>query len=127
MKPFLFVIYGKDNCSKCAKLKQEVGMLLNDETMSADFDMDYQNLSTASGMAAYAMSETVNGQRIPALQIMKYDNAKKSYVKIPDPREESYGLGFVPVYLQLQTNYGNSIADISIKNVAELAEIARSL
>jgi hypothetical protein len=107
IKPYLIVIYGKDGCDKCALLKRRVSGIL--AKGNQDFDMDYQNLSTAEGMAAYALAETVNGQRIPALQIMRYDEDRKTYVKIPDPRPEvtgdEDGRVFVPVYLQIQTDY----------------------
>jgi len=95
-KPYLVVIYGKDGCGKCADLRQDVALVLEDQTLSAWFDADYQNLSTAEGMVAYALAETINGQRLPAIQIMQYDAERKAYVKIHDP---------VNGYLQLQTGY----------------------
>lgn len=104
--------------------------MLADENISRDFDMDYQNLSTVSGMAAYAMSETVNGQRIPALQIMKYNKEKKTYEKLADPRKETPdkdGQLFVPVYLQAQTNYGRENEEISGNEITELLKLARGL
>ncbi len=129
VKPYLIVIYGKDGCDMCAHLKDEVSVMLDDEKLKDDFDLDYQNLSTVEGMTAYALSETVNGQRIPALQIMKYNREKKSYVKIPDRRQENLdektGSLFVPVYLQLQTEYGSSDPVIKKSQVRQLMSLAK--
>lgn len=128
-KKYLIVIYGKDGCEKCARLKLNVKALLANESLGRDFDMDYQNLSTAEGMAAYAAAETINGQRLPGLQIMKYNEGKRTYTKIADPRPESFDAKtkklFVPSYLQLQTDYYGSYAqEISDKEILELADLA---
>lgn len=129
VKPYLIVIYGKDGCDKCALLKDEVSVMLKEDSLKEDFDLDYQNLSTVEGMAAYAISETVNGQRIPALQIMKYDKERKSYVKIPDLRAETFndktGELFVPAYLQLQTDYSSDSPGIKKSELKELISFAR--
>ena len=95
-KPYLIVIYGKDGCGKCVRLRQDVNLALEDAELATWFDADYQNLSTAGGMAAYALAETVNGQRLPAVQIMKYDAERKVYVKMRD---------FFGGCLQLQTGH----------------------
>lgn len=127
---YLIVIYGKDGCDKCARLKKNVKAMLKDKALSADFAMDYQNLSYVEGMAAYAMAETINGQRLPCLQIMRYDVESRSYQKIPDPRPEFFNAEtkrlFVPTYLQLQTEYGKSVKEISKADVFKLIEDARS-
>lgn len=129
-KPYLIVIYGKDGCPLCAKLKHEVNEMLSQGDYSGDFDMHYQNLSTIEGMVAYAKSETINGQRIPALQIMKYDGIKKAYSKITDPRPERFdeetGELFVPVYLQLQTDYNKNNPAITPRDIIELIKLARN-
>ena len=128
LKPYLIVLYGKNDCELCVRLREEVELVLVDETLRRDFDLDYQNLSTAEGMAAYAKSETVNGQRIPALQIMKYDIAEGAYRKIPDTRPELYneatGELVVPVYLQLQTEYGSPQPVITGERIRKLMGIA---
>ena len=113
-KPYLVVIYGKDACDKCAALRQDVALVLEDRALSALFDADYQNLSTAKGMAAYALAETVNGQRLPAVQIMEYNTERKTYVKIHD----SNG------YLQLQTDYAPAETLISRADITALLDKA---
>ncbi len=127
--PYLIVIYGKQGCDMCARLKEEVRHMLDQEDLEGEFELDYQDLSTVEGMMAYAGSETVNGQRIPALQVMKYDSSKNAYVKIRDSRPEAYneetGELHVPVYLQLQTNYGSSRPAIKGADVRELLSLAR--
>ncbi len=128
VKPYLIVLYGKNDCAFCARLRKEVELVLGDEALGRYFDLDYQNLSTAEGMAAYAKSETINGQRIPALQVMKYDNADGAYRKIPDTRPERHdgatGELVVPVYLQLQTEYGSPWPEITGERIRELMGLA---
>lgn len=128
VKPYLIVLYGKNDCALCARLREEVEMVLKDEAFRRDFDLDYQNLSTAEGMVAYAKSETVNGQRIPALQIMKFNHADGAYRKIPDTRLERYDEGngelVVPAYLQLQTQYGSPQYEITGERIRELMGLA---
>ena len=128
-KPYLLVIYGKDGCVKCARLKKEISALLAENEASQDFGLDYQNLSTVDGMIAYAASETVNGQRIPALQVFKYDTIKESYIKMPDMRSEAFNAQtqslFVPVYLQLETDYQSENPDITREKVMDLMDLAR--
>lgn len=127
MKKYLIVIYGKDGCEKCVRLKNEVSLILGEDNSLNDFDMDYQNLSTIEGMQAYALSETVNGQRIPALQIMKYSEEKKSYVKIPYPGngKDSDARPFL-YYLQLETDYSSDNASIGTEKIRELMSIAQT-
>lgn len=128
VKPYLIVLYGKNDCALCARLREEVEMVLKDEAFRRDFDLDYQNLSTAEGMVAYAKSETVNGQRIPAIQIMKFNHAGGAYRKIPDTRperrDEGNGELVVPVYLQLETEYGSPQPEITGERIRELMGLA---
>ena len=127
--PYLIVIYGKQGCDMCARLRDQVSLMLDEENLEGEFDLDYQDLSTTEGMMAYARSETVNGQRIPALQVMKYDNSRNAYIKIRDSRPETYneetGQLYVPVYLQLQTDYSSSSPAIEKAEVRELLSLAR--
>jgi hypothetical protein len=128
-KPYLIVIYGKDGCPLCERLRHEVDEMLRQEEYSGDFNMHYQNLSTVEGMVAYAKSETVNGQRLPALQVMRYDCAEDVYLKIADSRPERFdkktGELLVPVYLQLQTDHKKDDPAIRTGDIIELMELAR--
>ncbi len=127
MKKYLVVIYGKNGCEKCVRLKKEVSQILEEDNSLNDFDMDYQNLSTIEGMQAYALAETVNGQRIPALQIMKYSENKKSYVKIPYPGngKDSDAKPFL-YYLQLETDYSSDDAGIDPERIKKIMSMAQS-
>jgi len=111
----------------CAGLLEEMERVLGDNAVERNFVLDYQNLSTAEGMAAYAKSETVNGQRIPALQIMKYNPEEEVYCKIPDTRPEHYddatGELIVPAYLQLQMG-ASPHSTITGELISELMDIA---
>ena len=112
-KPYLIVIYGKDGCAKCVSLRQDVDLVLEDRELSMWFETDYQNLSTVAGMAAYALAETVNGQRLPAVQIMEYDTEMGAYIKMSDSADG---------YLQLQTNYAPVEALISKADITALLD-----
>jgi hypothetical protein len=127
MKKYLIVIYGKNGCEKCVRLKNEVSLILEEDNSFDDFDMDYQNLSTIEGMQSYALAETVNGQRIPALQIMKYSEDKKSYIKIPYPGngKDSDAKPFM-YYLQLETDYSSDNVSIGPDKIKELMSIAQA-
>ncbi len=125
MKKYLMVIYGKNGCEKCVKLKNDVSMILEQDSSAEDFDMDYQNLSTVEGMQAYALAETVNGQRLPALQVMKYSEEKDSYVKIPYPSTADYTGGEIkPYYLQIETDYSGENSLIDTGEIKKLMSIA---
>jgi hypothetical protein len=131
IRPYVIVIYGKDGCDLCLRLKNEVSAGLIRENLDQQIGLDYQNLSTQEGMVAYAISETVNGQRIPALQLLQYDDDKATYCKIPDPRpeyrDELTGELDVPVFLQLQTDYTARQPGIKWQQVRELIERVRPL
>ncbi len=128
-KPYLIVIYGKDGCDRCRRLKNTVQEILK-APGTDDFAMDYQNLSTPEGMKAYALAETVNGQRIPALQIMGFNPSRGSYVKLADPSAEhmdqAAGKLMVPVWLQLETSYGQEEQEISSAAITDLMKTART-
>ena len=128
-KPYIIVIYGKDGCDLCVRLKNEVSAGLTEDKLDTQVGLDYQNLSTREGMVAYAIAETINGQRIPALQLMKYNDEKKAYCKIPDSRpekrDELTGELSVPVYLQLQTDYTADRPEIQWWQVRELIDIVK--
>ena len=88
-KDFLIVVFGKDGCPHCDTLYENVVSVL-DSNQKEDFSLDFQNLSKRQGLVAFAKSETINGQRIPALQIMKLDKNDNSYKKIIDSRKEEF-------------------------------------
>jgi thiol-disulfide isomerase/thioredoxin len=127
-KNFLIVIFGKDECPHCDALYENVVNIL-DENSKEDFSLDFQNLSRREGLVAFAKAETVNGQRIPALQILKFDKNDKSYKKIVDSRKEEYltdeNKYFYPTYLQLQTDYANK-KDITQEEILDLMDLARN-
>ncbi|MCK5849089.1 MAG: hypothetical protein KAH01_07845 [Caldisericia bacterium] len=126
-KKFLIVIFGKDRCPHCDILHKNVMNIL-DETQNEDFSLDFQNLSRREGLVAFAKAETINGQRIPALQIMKFNKDEDSYKKIVDTRKEGFveekSEFFYPTYLQLQTDYANN-KDITKEEILGIMDLAR--
>ncbi len=131
MSDFLIVVYGKDGCPKCDKLKRDVQEVLSSSEHGDLFAMSYENLSTIQGMRAYALAETVNGQRIPALQVMKYNAARDAYEKIltagnrTGRGENSYKN--MPFYLQLETDYSAHDPAIGRNEIGELLSAAMTL
>ena len=105
---YLIQIYGKKNCPKCDSLKKRIHTLLKDNQYP-DFQTAYYDVTTEEGLFQFAKAETINGQRIPALQILRYNQLSQKYEKILDPRKEEIKNGklFIPVYLQLETDYSN--------------------
>ena len=127
-KKYLAVIYGKKGCPLCVKLKANVYDIITEEKYKDKIGMVYHDLSTSEGLIEYAKSETINGQRIPAMQIFEksYDG---SYVKKRDTRPEFYneetGKLFVPVYLQVQTDYTiPKYAEIKENQIKELFDLS---
>jgi len=108
-KRFKINIYGKEGCQKCTALKSRIESMLKKNQKFNDFEMAYYDVKTIEGLIAYANAETVNGQRIPSLQILEMDSESNQYVKIRDPRKEERKEGklFVPTYLQLETDYSD--------------------
>jgi len=124
-KTFMMVVYGKDNCPHCKELQKIVTGVLENNTL---FFADFQNLSTKEGLVAYAKAETINGQRIPALQIMKWNQKTDCYEKMIDPRKplmnKKQGIEYMPTYLQLQTDYANHHY-ITQEDILELLDVAK--
>ena len=98
------------------------------EKNSSEFGIDIQNLSRIEGLIAFSKSETINGQRIPAIQILEFDEKDNTYKKIKDPRREKFlkeeNKLFFPTYIQTQTDYANN-HDITTEEVLLLMELAR--
>jgi len=127
-KKYRIELFGKKNCEKCSALKKRIrSMLEKTGAYRKEIAYHYHDLGTLDGLVAFAKAETVNGQRIPALQITKYDPEKKEYRKIPDPRRETvinHRL-FVPVYLQLETDYSDPArAVIRPNQIREMLKLA---
>jgi hypothetical protein len=128
-KTYRIELFGKKDCEKCDALKKRIHSLLEkEETYRKTFAYHYHDLGTLEGLMAFARAETVNGQRIPAIQITRYDSHRKKYRKIPDPRKEGIQENrlFVPVYLQLETDYSDqNRAVIKPRQIKALLDLAR--
>lgn len=126
-KKYQIALFGKTNCDKCSALKKRVSKLLENNDKYSDFYLEYFNISTLDGLCEYANAETINGQRIPGIQIRKYSENNSKYEKVSDPRDEQMidGKLFVPVYLQLETDYSDAkrsvIKNESVKALMDLA------
>jgi len=126
-KQYQIEIFGKKGCQKCTSLKKRVQRILDKETQFRDFAMAYHDLTTVDGLYACARAETVSGQRIPAVQVTRYNPRRKKYEKISDPRPETRRNGklCVPVYLQLETDYSSAknavIKPVEVKELMSMA------
>jgi hypothetical protein len=124
---YQIAVYGKEGCDKCVALKERIGKMLQNQEYR-DFSLKYYDLTTIEGLVAYAKAETVNGQRIPSLQIMKYNQDRQNYSKIKDRRKEKLinNRLFYPTYLQLETDYSDpQRAVIKPKDIKELLSLAK--
>ncbi len=123
---YQIAVYGKEGCDKCVALKGRISKMLENREYK-DFTLKYYDLKTIEGLVAYAKAETVNGQRIPSLQILKYNPGQNVYRKIKDFRREQVinNKLFFPTYLQLETDYSNpQRAVIKPKDIKELLALA---
>jgi len=123
---FVIALYGKEGCAKCKSLLGRVSAILKQDRYQV-FSLRYFDLSTRAGLVAMALGETVNGQRLPTLQIMR--KTAEGLEKIRDPRREESRKDrlFVPVYLQLETDYSDPARSvIKPAEVEELMNIALS-
>lgn len=121
-KNFRVELFGKINCEKCDALKKRIQILLKkNNSYKTNFSYIYYDLSTVEGLCAFAKAETVNSQRIPTIQITKFNKESGEYQKIPDNRPEEYKEGklFVPVYFQLETDYSDQKRSVIRPNEIE--------
>ncbi len=111
MKPYQVQVFGKAGCEKCAVLNQRIDKLLDAE-FQATFEKVYFDVETEPGIVAFAASECLNPQRIPALLIARYDEVGKRYVPVPNPRpgesDAVYKNTKLYQYLGLQTDYSET-------------------
>ena len=127
-KKFQIEMFGKDNCDKCKSLKNRIDKILEKEQLfEKNFSIAYHNISTIEGLISFAKAQTVNGQRIPTIQISKYNAQTQKYEIIDDNRPESYieDRLFVPIFLQLETDYSDEKRSvIKPKEIKGLLNIA---
>ena len=108
MKPYQIQVFGKAGCEKCAILNQRLDKLL-DSDFGETFEKAYFDVETEVGVVAFASSECLNPQRIPALLLARYDEDAKRYVPVANPRpgesDAVYKNTKLYQYLGLQTDY----------------------
>jgi hypothetical protein len=124
--PYVITVFGKEGCDKCKALKGRLGRVLQDKRFS-QFRMQYHDVMTIDGKVAFANAETVNGQRIPTMQVLKWNEKEQRYERMNDPRPQRREQGrlIVPTYLQLETDYSDpsraTIKPTDIEGVLDLA------
>ncbi len=106
-KKFQVLVFGKNGCDKCKILNQRLdGLLEKDEWQ--DFEKVYCSLDTEEGLVAFAQTECINPQRIPALALTSRA-ANGTYTFIPNRKPDAPAAVFkssklYPI-LGLQTDY----------------------
>jgi len=124
-KNFQIRVFGKAGCDKCHTLNQRLDKILAKEEWS-DFEKCYFDVETVEGLMAFAETECINPQRIPAMLITRWDENEGEYVpvetKVPGKQDPICKKSRLYQYLGLQTDYaGNGV--ISPKMIrAVLAE-----
>ena len=77
-------VFGKQGCDKCGVLNQRLDKLLENPEWSA-FTKHYWDVETEPGVVAFAEAEALNPQRIPAMLVMRLDEASGDYEPVPNP------------------------------------------
>ena len=125
------MVFGNAGCDKCKVLQARVDDLLAGGEWT-DFEKTYADVETEDGMVAFCRAECINPQRIPAVVVLRRDDASGRYEPIarPEPgRSEAVG-GESALYhvLGLQTDYSDKGRGvISPKMIASLFAEARRL
>ena len=121
---YVIAVYGKKGCDKCVSLLNRLKKIVA-QAKYEDLEIQYYDLSTIEGLVAMAKGETINGQRLPSLQVLKQTD--KGLVKLRDPRKEEFrdNRMMVPVYLQLETDYSDrKRAVIKSEEIEEILNLA---
>jgi hypothetical protein len=103
-------VFGKPGCDKCAVLNQRLDKLLAEEQWR-DFEKEYCSLDTEDGLVAFAESECINPNRIPALIVKRLNSGTGEYEPMPAPPAMNDDLTrrtSLRAFLGLQTDYGEA-------------------
>ena len=102
---FRIQVFGKPGCEKCAVLNQRLDKLLSTDRWRG-FDKEYCSMETVEGLVAFAESECVNPQRIPALVVRKLNSETGEYELMPAPATTG-SKSHLHATLGLQTDYSD--------------------
>lgn len=109
-KPYRIQVFGKMDCDKCKTLNQRLDKLLEKEEWQ-DFEKVYYDLLTVDGLVAFSEAECINPQRIPAMLVMRLDEATGGYVPVanarPGKHDDVCGAARLYPFLGLQTDYSD--------------------
>jgi len=103
-------VFGKPGCDKCSVLNQRLEKLLAEEQWR-DFEKEYCSLDTEEGLVAFAESECVNPQRVPALIVKRLNAGTGEYEPMPAPpgmKDELTRRTGLHAFLGLQTDYSEA-------------------
>lgn len=111
MNKYRIHVFGKAGCDKCAVLNQRIDALLAKPEWS-HFDKQYHDLGTEDGLVAFAQAECINPQRIPAMLVSRFNEAKNRYEPIPNPAlgraDATPDATGIYLHLGLQTDYSDA-------------------
>ncbi len=110
-KPFQIAVFGKPDCEKCTVLKRRLDDVLAREEW-ADFDKIVHDVTTVSGLVAFAQAECLNPSRIPGFVVSRWDAASQRYIPLPQTLTPATARcsesSLLYLYLGVQTNYGSA-------------------
>ncbi len=78
-------VFGKQGCEKCGVLNQRLDKLLEKAEWAA-FEKHYWDVETEPGIVAFAETEALNPQRIPAMLVMRLNEESGDYEPLPNPQ-----------------------------------------
>lgn len=104
-------IFGKQSCDKCAVLNQRVDKLLQ-QAEWADFEKQYLDVETEEGLVAFAQTECINPQRIPAMLVERRNPGTGLFEPLPNRApgrpDPVYRKCKLYQYLGVQTDYSDT-------------------
>ena len=108
-KSYKIKVFGKPGCAKCKTLNQRLDKILANEKW-AGFEKEYCDVETVDGLVAFATSECINPQRIPAMIVTQREEETGHYTPVPvrDPQQapdKVCGKSKLYQYVGLQTDY----------------------
>ena len=101
-------VFGKPGCDKCGVLNDRLDKMLAKKEWH-DFEKEYCNVETETGMISFCETECMNPQRVPAVLVTRLNETTGEYSPVPNPtpgvKDEVCKNSRLYQHLGLQTDY----------------------
>ncbi len=123
-KPYRILVFGKKDCAKCAVLNKRLDKLLA-KPMWRDVEKRYCDLDSVEGLVAFCEAECINPRRLPAMLMLRFDEAVLDYQSVPNNNDPALGQGRLTTVLGLQTDY--SLEGRGVITTRQIESLLKSL